>query len=393
MSGAWRLETGSPISNLQSPRASMPDHTQLPLLSRARVWLAPSLLSARDFISDIVEDMPLMTRIASHVGLILLMVVTIAASGVQLNLNNDRGGQNQITPDDSDDIPLPEPNSDDNAAFFHAPVPLTNTPKRTRREVVKYTVQTGDNVSSIADDFEVSADSILWANGKLEDNPDMLSVGQTLNIPPVSGVLHTVQNGETVRSIADKYKTKKLNTDALVQNIVNFEFNQERHDLQGPDYSLTVGQFLMVPGGAKPYQPRIVTAYSGPIPATAARGTGSFGWPVSGRITQKFWTRHPGIDIGAPKGASVLAADSGYVIQAGWSNVGYGNMILINHGNGYLTRYGHLSTFNVEVGDSVKKGQLIGRAGSTGNSTGPHLHFEIIRGAVHRNPFGLLPGR
>ena len=68
-------------------------------------------------------------------------------------------------------------------------------------------------------------------------------------------------------------------------------------------------------------------------------------------------------------------------------------MILINHGNGYLTRYGHLSAFNVEVGDSVKKGQLIGRVGSTGNSTGPHLHFEIIRGADHRNPFGLLPGR
>ena len=100
-----------------------------------------------------------------------------------------------------------------------------------------------------------------------------------------------------------------------------------------------------------------------------------------------------GIDIGAPKGAPVIAADSGYVVQAGWSNVGYGNMILINHGNGYLTRYAHLSALNVEVGDSVKKGQLIGRVGSTGNSTGPHLHFEIIRGSTHRNPFGLLPGR
>jgi murein DD-endopeptidase MepM/ murein hydrolase activator NlpD len=371
----------------------MPDNPPLSLLARARVWLAPSLLSARDFVSDVVADMPLMTRIASHVGLILLMVGTIAASGIQLNLNHERGGPHPTASDDPDEIALPDPAFDESAMVFHAPVPITNAPKRTRREVAQYTVQPGDNVSSIADHFEVSADSILWANGKLEDNPDMLSVGQVLNIPPVSGVLHLVQNGETMRSIADKYKTKKLNTDALVQNTINLEFNQERHDLKGPDYILTANQYLMVPGGSKPYQPRIVSAYSGPIPATAARGTGSFGWPVSGRITQKYWTRHPGIDVGAPKGTPVLAADSGYVIQAGWSNVGYGNMILINHGNRYLTRYGHLSALNVEVGDSVKKGQLIGRVGSTGNSTGPHLHFEIIYGSVHRNPFGLLPGR
>jgi murein DD-endopeptidase MepM/ murein hydrolase activator NlpD len=372
----------------------MPDNTQLSLLARVRVWFAPSVLAARDFLGDIAEDMPLMTRVASHIGLILLMVATIAASGVQLNLNSEKGGSDQIAAEDeADEITLPDPAPEESAAFFRAPVPLTNAPKRTRREVAKYTVQPGDNVSSIADEFEVSADAILWANSKLEDNPDMLSVGQTLNIPPVSGVLHVVQNGETVRAIADKYKSKKLDTNALAQNIVNFEFNQERHDFKGADYVLTVGQFLMVPGGTKPYQPRIVTAYSGPLPATAARGTGTFGWPVSGRVTQKFWTRHQGIDLGAPKGAPVLAADSGYVVQAGWSNVGYGNMILINHGNGYLTRYGHLSAFNVEVGDSVKKGQLIGRVGSTGNSTGPHLHFEIIRGAAHRNPFGLLPGR
>jgi murein DD-endopeptidase MepM/ murein hydrolase activator NlpD len=371
----------------------MPDHTQLSLFARVRIWLAPAWLTARDFLSDIAQDMPLMTRIASHVGLILLMVITIAASGVQFDLGSDKGGPEPVAEEEPTEEFAPEMVASDNAALFHAPVPITTAPKRTRREVIKYTVKPGDNVSSIADEFEVSPDSILWANGKLEDNPDMLSVGQTLNIPPVSGVLHTVQNGETVRSIADKYKSKKLDTDALVQNIINLEFNQERHDFKGTDYALTVGQFLMVPGGTKPYQPRIVTAYSGPIPATAARGTGAFGWPVSGRITQKFWSRHLGIDIGAPKGAPVIAADSGYVVQAGWSNVGYGNMILINHGNGYLTRYAHLSALNVEVGDSVKKGQLIGRVGSTGNSTGPHLHFEIIRGGVHRNPFGLLPGR
>ncbi len=369
----------------------MPDQPELTLLARLRVWGAPYLIAVRDFLGDITDDMPLLTRIASHVGLILLMMVTIAASGIQINLNGEKGTVNTAPPSD-DEITLPDPAPEDTAAFFRSPIPVTNAPKRVRRDVIKYTVQGGDNVSSIAEDFEVSADSILWANGKLEDNPDMLSVGQALNIPPVSGVLHTVAAGDTLKSIAEKYRGKKT-ADAIIQNIVNLEFNQERHDFKDGAINLTAGQYLMVPGGSKPYQPRVVSAYSGPLPATAARGTGNFGWPVSGRITQKFWTRHPGIDVGAPTGTPIYAADSGYIVQSGWSNVGYGNMILINHGNGYLTRYGHLSKLNVEIGESVKKGQLIGRVGSTGNSTGPHLHFEIIRGGTHRNPFGLLPGR
>jgi murein DD-endopeptidase MepM/ murein hydrolase activator NlpD len=260
--------------------------------------------------------------------------------------------------------------------------------------VVKYTVQSGDNVSNIADQFEISGDSLLWANPKLEDNPDMLSIGQVLNIPPVSGILVTVQNGDTVKALAEKYKPpKNVPAETIFQNIVNLEFNQERHDLKEPDYALSAGQFLMIPGGYKAYVPRVVYVYSGPLPSTAARGTGSFGWPTSGRITQGFKSYHHAIDIGTPLGTPVVAADSGYVITAGWSTAGYGFMILINHGNGYVTRYAHLSAMIAGVGDSVKKGQLIGRVGSTGNSTGPHLHFEIIQGNGIRNPLMLLPGR
>jgi murein DD-endopeptidase MepM/ murein hydrolase activator NlpD len=370
------------------------DRYRLSLLARARVWAAPQLLQLRDFCRDCLEDIPLLTRIASHVGLLLLTVLTIGASAIQIDLNNDKGGPTVSAPTDLDPLALPpDPIPDEPVVLIQAPVPITTQPKRVRRDVVKYTVRSGDTVSDIADEFQISADSLLWANAKLEDNPDMLSVSQVLNIPPVSGVLVMVQNGDSVKALADKYKSKKTPADALVQNIVNFEFNQERHDLKNPDYALNVGQYLMIPDGYKPYVPRVVYAYSGPIPATAARGTGNFGWPVSGRITQKFWSRHPGIDIGAPTGTPVYAADSGYVVQAGWSNVGYGFMILVNHGNGYLTRYAHLSAMIAEVGDSVKKGQMIGRVGNTGNSTGPHLHFEIIRGANHRNPFGLLPGR
>ena len=369
---------------------------RLSVMARFRIWVAPMLLQGRDSLREIADDMPLLTRIASHVGLLLLMVLTIAASSVQLSNNSDKGdpGDKGTAPSAAEMEPFQEPVPyTGGGSVFVAPIPLTDSPKRVRRDVTRYTVEPGDTVSGIADQFEVSADSVLWANAKLEDNPDMLSVGQIINIPPVSGVLYTVQSGDTVRKIADKFKSTKYSTDALVKSIVEFEFNQTVHDLKEPDYMLTVGQPLMVPNGTKPYVPRVVSAYNGPIPATAARGTGNFGWPVSGHITQKFWSRHSGIDIGAGMGSPIYAADSGYVAIAGWSTVGYGNMILIDHGNGYQTRYGHLSAFMVEAGDSVKKGQLIGRVGSTGNSTGPHLHFEVILRGVHRNPFSYLPGR
>jgi murein DD-endopeptidase MepM/ murein hydrolase activator NlpD len=110
-------------------------------------------------------------------------------------------------------------------------------------------------------------------------------------------------------------------------------------------------------------------------------------------ISQIFWSRHSGIDLAAPTGTPIDAADSGYVQIVGWDNTGYGNMILLNHGNGFLTRYGHLSAFNVEPGQSVKRGGLIGRVGSTGHSTGPHLHFEVIFQGVPRNPAYFVVGR
>lgn len=366
------------------------DPHRLSPAARVRVWAAPTILLVRDFCRDCIEDIPLLTRIISHVGLLGLMFFTIAASGFQINSADKT--DSAVAPSGEEASPFQDSDVTDNGFLGLSPIPVTTIPKRVRREVTKYTVQPGDTVSDIAAQFEVSADSILWANPKLEDNPDMLALDQVLNIPPTTGVLYTVQNGDSVQKIADKFKSPKTPAAKLVQNILDFEFNQELHDLQPPDFALTTGQFLMVPGGSKPYIPRVVTTYSGPVPGSAARGTGLFGWPTSGSITQKFWSRHPGIDIGAPKGAPVRAADSGYVVAAGWDNerVSYGFMILINHGNGYVTRYAHLSSMDVEAGDSVKKGQLIGRVGSTGNSTGPHLHFEVIYNGNRRNPFSYL---
>jgi murein DD-endopeptidase MepM/ murein hydrolase activator NlpD len=387
----------------------MPHHPQSRTLSGLLgTWASPIALQIRDFYRDCVEDIPLLTRIASHIGLLALVVLTIGASGVRLEEAREQSepavGESEFSPETIEvpgDLGVPVEQVPDEAeestggGFLSiSPLPLTDIPKRIRREVLKYTVESGDTVSDIAQEYGVSPDSILWANPKLEDNPDMLSLGQVLNIPPTTGVLYTVQSGDTVQKIANLLKGKKK-VDDVVDAILSLEFNKERHRLEPPNYGLIAGQFLMVPGGIKPYVAKSVVSYSGPVPSRATRGTGRFGWPVSGRITQKYWTRHPGIDIAAPKGTPIFAADAGYVTFAGWDRerVSYGNMILINHGNGYVTRYAHLSAFVVTAGDSVKKGQLIGRVGSTGNSTGPHLHFEIIRNGARLNPYSVLPGR
>ncbi|MBI4786004.1 MAG: peptidoglycan DD-metalloendopeptidase family protein [Chloroflexi bacterium] len=206
----------------------------------------------------------------------------------------------------------------------------------------------------------------------------MLTIGQSLTILPVNGVYHTVANGETLETIAKKHS-------ADVKALVSFELNQ-----LNPGAGLALGQWLVVPGGKNAIVQKQVRAYSGAIPPSAARGTGNFGWPVSGVITQKFWAFHQGIDVGAPTGTPVTAADSGFVTFAGFDTTGFGKMILIDHGDGFTTLYGHLDRFAVAAGDSVKKGQLIGRVGNTGNSTGPHLDFRIRQNGVWRNPFGFL---
>jgi murein DD-endopeptidase MepM/ murein hydrolase activator NlpD len=267
--------------------------------------------------------------------------------------------------------------TDELAALKALKVPTFEAPHRD--EIITYVARSGDTVWDIAERFGISPETILWANDKLEDKPDLLAIGQELIILPVSGVYHTVELGETLESIAQKLKVD-------LSAITDYALNQ-----LSPPYELQAGQKLIVPGGQKPYIPRVVHAYQGPIPENAALGTGSFGWPVSGRITQKYWDRHQAIDIGTAKGNPIYAADSGFVTYAGWSDVGYGYMLIIDHRNGFQTLYAHLSWYYPEVGQSVAKGELIAKVGSTGRSTGPHLHFEIIQNGVKRNPLGFLP--
>jgi murein DD-endopeptidase MepM/ murein hydrolase activator NlpD len=257
--------------------------------------------------------------------------------------------------------------------------PHTIIPKRPRLGVITYTIQGGDTVQAIADRFGLDPTTIMWANSAIEDAPDLLRIGQEAIILPIDGVYHKVVEGDTLGSIAEKYKIEP-------ERIATCEYNH----LEPPDYQISEGMWLIAPGGEKPYVPKVVTSYSGPVPE-GARGTGLFQWPVLGNITQGYWYGHRAIDIGAPIGSAVLAADGGFISFAGWTDVGYGYLIVIDHANGFATYYAHLSNLYVFVGQAVERGQVIGAVGSTGWSTGPHLHFEVRYYGTQHNPRAYLP--
>ncbi|MGD8624280.1 MAG: M23 family metallopeptidase [Anaerolineae bacterium] len=269
-----------------------------------------------------------------------------------------------------------------NSPLLPVPVPHTIIPERDRMQIVTYTVQSGDNIWSIAQGFGLNPETVLWANPKIEKSPDLLSVGQSLVIPPVDGIWYTVQRGDTVEKLAKTYQTS-------AEKITAFEMN----GLTEP-YGLAAGQQIMIPDGRKKVVPSnyYPMTYVGRAPAGAPKGTGRFAWPTQGVLTQRYWSGHLGIDIANRTGTPIRAADAGYVVLAGRDTWGYGNQVLINHGNGYLTRYAHLNTVRVKAGDKVDKNQVIGTMGNTGRSTGPHLHFEIIYSNTRRNPLGFLPG-
>lgn len=244
-------------------------------------------------------------------------------------------------------------------------------PYLVRTTVLDYTVQSGDTLTGIAARYHVSMATLWWAN-KLSSK-DQLHVGQTIVIPPVSGLLWTVKEGDTLASIAAA-------TQADPQDIV--DYNGLTSD------TLLLGMQLMIPGGQGAALPtnkptaKPVAAGGG---STSRRlvGTGQLLWPVAGGyISQYFSSYHKAIDIAAPGGTPVYAADSGKVIWAGWrSNCG-GYQIWLDHGDGMWTTYNHLSAILVGAGTYVGRGQTIGRVGMSGCATGTHLHFAVWLGGA-----------
>ncbi len=274
----------------------------------------------------------------------------------------------------------------------------TIIPDRQRQEVRNYTVSTGDSVFEIANKFKLKPESVLWANyEQLNDNPDLISVGMELKIPPVDGVYYEWQQGDSLESVAARFEVS-------VDKILSFAGNQI--DLTNPE--VEPGTWVMVPDGRREFRqwliPDIPRGRAGVLASVygagaceggyeGAYGSGVFIWPAGNRYLSgnDYWDGHLGIDIAAGEGAPIYAADSGVVVFAGWAFGGYGNMVMIDHGNGYQTVYAHLSTVSASCGRSLSQGAIIGYSGSTGNSTGPHLHFEVRYLGGFVNPWYVLP--
>lgn len=253
----------------------------------------------------------------------------------------------------------------------------TSESKKNRFEIIDYEVVKGDTLGSIADKFGISIDTIRWANSL---KTDTLVPGQTLSIPPVTGIVHKVQSGDTVYSVAKKYKSD-------AQKIVDFPAN-DFADLD--TFALNVGQTLFIPDGVMPDAAPIFRPQQLPVPQFIAGSGGKFMWPTVGVITQYPSSYHMAVDIANNALPPVAAGDDGVVSYAGCIPYGYGCHVIINHADGFQTLYGHLSQIYAKVGDQPKRGQVIGKMGSTGRSTGPHTHFEVRKNGVLLNPLSYL---
>ncbi|MCF7831521.1 MAG: LysM peptidoglycan-binding domain-containing M23 family metallopeptidase [Candidatus Pacebacteria bacterium] len=233
-------------------------------------------------------------------------------------------------------------------------------------------VRPGETLSQIASLYQVSVNTVRWANGITAG--EKIQQGQTLLILPMDGLKIKVASGETVASLAKKYGGDE-------KEIRDF-------NALSADQKLAVGQEIVIPGGEMPQvvvKKPTKTASTKSQTSSSVRPQASSGYydrPISGRLTQGYHGRYRALDYGAPVGTSVFASAPGTVIasRSGW-NGGYGTMIIVSHNNGTQTLYAHLSKLNVSVGQQVSKGQAIGLSGNTGRSTGPHLHFEI-RGGI-----------
>jgi len=248
-----------------------------------------------------------------------------------------------------------------------------------RGGVVGYAVKQGDTISSIAQKFNVSIDTVLWANGL--KSSQKIKVGQRLKIPPVTGIVHAVKRGETVYSLAKKFQVN-------AQVIVDYPFNSFAND---ETFTLRAGQTLIVPEGVMPAAvPRPIASVAVVAVGEFTGAKGSFIWPTSGKISQRFAWYHPAIDIANKNAPAIVASDAGKVVSVIYARYAYGNHIILDHGNGYRTLYAHMSSISVKAGQTVFQGQAIGKMGSTGRSTGVHLHFEIIKNGVKINPLTAL---
>ncbi len=269
----------------------------------------------------------------------------------------------------------------------------TDIPERARTKILTHTVERGDSVFGISKSYGIKPDTLLWANyDVLNDTPDSLRTGQELYIPPTDGILYEWQEGDTLQKVAETYKAEP---DAIL------DWSGNKLDLTNP--TIKAGQMVMIPGGSREYKqwliPTIARGSSGTTGVAQGAcgggpvGGGAFLWPSANNFISgnDYYAGHLAIDIAGAEGDGVWASDAGVVTKAdaGW-NGGYGNVVMIDHGNGYATLYAHLSAINVAICQGVGPGTMIGAIGNTGNSFGSHLHFEVRLNGGFINPWNVL---
>jgi len=308
---------------------------------------------------------------------------------------------------------IPNYFASDNLLYYAAVEKLNSLPlgdaesyPAPRTEIIAYQVKDLDSIFSIAEQFDLEPETILWTNRYLiGDTPDGVSPGQKLIILPEDGVYHAWLYGEGMNGVSSGYGVTPQD---ILDEPLNDINEEEIGELSLPH--IKTGTFLYIPGGqgATPSWVSIVTesgtgdgthanvSYLGAYSCNTTAwltGTGVFRLPTNSSYLSGYDYNppvHNGLDYDGETGDNLYATDQGVVIYAGWSDRGYGNTIVIDHGNGYLSLYGHLMDGGVAVacGQIVYSGSIIGYMGSTGNSTGSHLHFEIRYNGSPVNPHG-----
>ena len=268
-----------------------------------------------------------------------------------------------------------------------------------RKEIIEYTVVAGDSIFLIAEKFGLLPETVLWSNRyTLGDTPDGIGVGTKLLILPEDGLIHMWSDGEGLNGVSSFYGVTP-------EDIINYPLNNLDPDTLGA-WSLPnikAGTMLVVPGGRRPTVAWVVardnaavgSSYLGPGACTGTYyglvGTGTYVFPTDSHALSGYdWNPpvHNGLDFEGRSGWNIYAVDSGVIVFSGWSDRGYGNLVVIDHDDGIQSYYAHLLDGSfLPCGSNVTQGQLIGGMGSTGLSTGPHLHFELRFNGTAVNPW------